>query len=310
MAKRRSPLSGLLWVVAVVAALLVIAEVLTLTGVFSWRSLFSSAEITSSAAPLEGTLEVHYIDVGNADCILLIQGEKTMLIDAGERGDADEILDYLRQEGVQRLDLVIATHAHADHIGSMDRIIKEMPVGQFLMAFMPEGEEPTSAVYTRMLEALADKKIEVTEVLPGDVYSFGAAKVHILGPVNESNDCNAMSVVARVDYGKHRFLFTGDAEEAAEMDILQTGADLKADVLKVGHHGSRTGTCAPFLEAVKPEYAVITCGEGNSYGHPHKPILSALEKAKVKLLRSDLNGNITFVSDGVALLYSCERSVD
>lgn len=298
------------WLLPVLIAVVVIAvsELGAYFGILDWRSLFESANMTASDTSLSGTLEVCFLDVGNADCVILKQGTHAMMIDAGERGDIDEIKAGLNRFDVDRLELVIATHPHADHIGSMAALIREVEIDQFWMSFMPEDETPTTAVYMNMLEALDEKKVPVSEVLPGDTYDLGGARVHILAPINEDDDPNAMSVVTRVDYGDHRFLFTGDAEEEVEQDLLDARADLKADVLKVGHHGSRTGTCDDFLRAVSPAYAVITSGAENAYGHPHKQVLDALEEAQVTTYRSDLNGDVVITSNGNVLMPSCERS--
>ncbi len=290
-------------------ALLLIAEIGTYFGLPNWRELIDGpANLGHSSLP-EGHLDVHFIDVGNADCILVRQDDAAMLIDAGERGDAEEIVSYLRKEKVEKLQLVIATHPHADHIGSMADVIETFEIDNFLMTFMPEEETPTTKVYLDMLEALDAKDVPVTEVLPGDSFALGEAKVEILAPIDEDDDPNAMSVVSRVSFGETAFLFMGDAEKAVEKDILASGRSVKADVLKVGHHGSNTGSTEAFLEAVSPEYAVLTCGAGNSYGHPHEEVLLRLSQHKVSVYRSDVNGTVRFISDGRIVVPSVEKRV-
>jgi beta-lactamase superfamily II metal-dependent hydrolase len=255
-----------------------------------------------SAAPantaVEGELEVHFIDVGNADCTLVRQGDHTLLVDAGERGDGDDILEYLREQGVTKLDLVVATHAHADHIGSMADVLQALPVGRFLLAYMPEEETPTTATYLNMLEALDNKQIPTDEAKPNAVYEIGDARLQVLAPLQESKDTNDMSVVTRLTFGNHVFLFTGDAGTDVEKDMLQAGHTLQADVLKVGHHGSDTSSSEAFLKRVAPNYAMIPCGEGNSYGHPHKEILQRLNALGATIYRSDLHGDVVFTTDG------------
>lgn len=267
-------------------------------GLPSWQEITADWGLNDTAPTAEGVLEVHILDVGNADCILVRQEDKTMLIDAGERGDADIILDYLNAYGVKRLDLVVATHPHADHIGSMADIIRAVEVEQFLIAYMPEEDTPTTAVYLDMLEALYEQDVPVTEAAPRQTYTLGTAKLEVLAPLTEDDDPNAMSVVTRLAFGDNRFLFMGDAESGVEQQMLQAGYALSADVLKVGHHGSNTGTHDAFLNRVDPTYAVLTCGVGNSYGHPHREIVEKLQKADVDTYRSDLHGHIVFTSDG------------
>lgn len=255
----------------------------------------------------EGTLEIHVLDVGNADCILLRSQTQTMLIDAGENNDGDNIVNYLREKQISKLDYVIATHADADHIGGMRAVIQQMELGQFIMAFMPEGFTPTTSTYAKMLEALADKGIKITPAETGSQYALGEASIHILGPAAEFEDKNNMSVVCKVVFGQKKFLFMGDAEKEAENALMQSGVDLTADVLKVGHHGSSSSTTHSLLKAVHPSYALITCGKDNSYGHPHKETIESLQKAGITTYRSDINGTIVLTTDGESIEITTQR---
>lgn len=275
-------------------------------GIPSWEELFVLTDLSASPSSPEGTMEVHVLDVGNADCVLVRQGDMTMLIDAGERGDGDDILKYFQYHGIKKLDVVIATHAHADHVGSMAKLIRKLPVGQMILAFMPQESTPTSATYLDMLEALDECEVPVTEAKPGTAFALGDATVYLLAPLKPSDDANAMSVVSYIVFGDNRFLFMGDAEKDVEEDLLATGWNLSADVLKVGHHGSKTATTNAFLQKVSPTYAVITCQEGNSYGHPHQEVLERLDSRNVKICRTDLLGNMLFLSDGKTVNMSYE----
>ncbi len=279
------------------------------SGIPDWDTLFAGSGFQGASATPGGQLEAHCIDVGNADCILVRQGTAAMLIDAGEKGDADTIIEYLRQQGVERLDVVVATHPHADHIGSMARVIREFPIDTFLLAYMPSSATPTSAVYLAMLQALDEKQVSVRQAQPGDVLPLGEAQVQILAPLEQTSDANNMSVVTRVVFGQRRFLFMGDAETPVEQQLLERGTELSADVLKAGHHGSRTATSAAFLRRVEPTYAVLTCGEGNSYGHPHKETLQVLGQSKVQVYRSDIHGHIVFTTDGKELTVKTQKEV-
>lgn len=275
-------------------------------GIPSWEELFVLTDLSASPSSPEGTMEVHVLDVGNADCVLVRQGDMTMLIDAGERGDSDDILKYFQYHGIKKLDVIIATHAHADHVGSMAKLIRKLPVGQMILAFMPQESTPTSATYLDMLEALDECEVPVTEAKPGTAFALGDATVYLLAPLQPSDDANAMSVVSYIVFGDNRFLFMGDAEKDVEEDLLATGWNLSADVLKVGHHGSKTATTNAFLQKVSPTYAVITCQEGNSYGHPHQEVLERLDSRNVKICRTDLLGNMLFLSDGKTVNMSYE----
>lgn len=293
--------------IVVVALCCILVEYGDELGLPNWQDVLSGVGLSDNAPSAEGTLEVHVIDVGNADALLVRQEDKAMLIDAGERGDGDEILDYLSSRGVERLDLVIATHPHADHIGGMADVIREVEIGEFLIAYMPEEDTPTTAVYLDMLEALVDRDVTVTEAVAGDIYALGTAELTVLAPLTEDDDPNAMSVVTRLSFGENRFLFMGDAEREVERQILQSGRPVSADVLKVGHHGSNTGTHDKFLERVSPDYAILTCGEGNSYGHPHREVVAKLKEASVATYRSDLHGHIVFVSDGKSITVKTQK---
>ncbi len=250
-----------------------------------------------SAPANQNHLTIHIIDVGNADAILIKNGDRSMLIDAGENGDGDDVVAFLRRKGVQSLDYAIATHPDADHIGGMDIVINEIPVAKFIMSIMPTSITPTTKTYIDLLKALDQNNLKITKAVPGKSYMLGNSRFTILGPVTEFNSTNDMSVICRLEFGKQRFLFMGDAEKRAENSLLESNIDLKADFIKLGHHGSDTSSQKEFLKAVNPRYAVICCGAGNRYGHPHVKTLALLKELNISYYRSDLNGNITVISD-------------
>ena len=175
------------------------------------------------------------------------------------------------------------------------------------MAFMPEGYTPTTSTYAGMLEALADKGVKITPAKAGARYSLGDAWVDILGPAGEFEDNNNQSVVCKVTFGSRKFLFMGDAEKEAERALLAAGTDLSADVLKAGHHGSRSSTTAELLEAVQPTYVLLTCGVDNSYGHPHAETVARLKEAGVTIYRSDADGTVVIATDGETLRFQTEK---
>lgn len=250
---------------------------------------------------------MHFLDVGNADCILVRQGDKTMLIDAGEADDQERIPKYLQQHGVQKLDLVIATHPHADHIGAMAAIIEQYPIGRFVMSFMTDEATPTTRVYTKMLEALDSQNVTVDEAVPGTVYELGTARLQILAPFEAVDEANDVSVVCRLSFGNRAFVFTGDTGKGVEKQMLDSTYTLRADVLKLSHHGSNSGNSERFLYEVNPQYAVITCGEGNSYGHPHQEVVNRLQRQNIRSYRSDIHGAIVFTTDGDSLTVETEK---
>ena len=245
---------------------LIIAVLLSVSGI---RSYFSSS------VP-DAPFTVHFIDVGQADAALVLCDGASMLIDGGNREDSDLIATYLRKQNVTYLDYVVCSHAHEDHVGGLSGALATVKAGT---VFAPKTEADTK-VYRNFKTKVREQGLTITNPAPGDSVSLGTAKVDFLGPVTENADeMNDTSIVLKITYGETSFLFTGDAEREAELSILDTGADVSATVLKVGHHGSSSSTSYPFLREVNPEIAVISAGENNDYGHPHKEVLSRLSDA-------------------------------
>lgn len=263
----------------------------------------------------DADLEIHFIDVGQGDCSLIKWEGAAMLIDCGEKEQSEAVLKYLKKQGVKKLDYIIATHPHSDHIGGMGEIISEMEAGKVIAPRMSAEMTPTTKTYERFLQALKDKSLKLTAAKPGTEYRLGEAgedgksppKFEVLAPVEDYDDLNNYSVVIRLTYGSTSYLFTGDAEKEAELDILQSGRDVDSDVLKMGHHGSSTSSCEEFYEAVSPEICVIQCGEGNSYGHPHKETMETAEASGAKIYRNDTDGTVIVYSDGDEIFVKTEK---
>lgn len=291
---------------------------------FSSYLEFGDKEVPASAVnsfiDKDADLEIHFIDVGQGDCSLIKWEGAAVLIDCGERDYADTVLKYLKKQDVEKLDIIIATHPHSDHIGAMGDVISEIGAERVIAPKVAADMTPTTKTYERFLTALKDRALKLTAAKPGTVYELTGRtaasvekqppKLEILAPLADYDDLNDYSVVVRLTYGNTSYLFTGDAEARAEKDILNSGADVSADVLKAGHHGSSTSTSEKFLEAVSPEICVIQCGEGNSYGHPHAEVLERLESRGIKYFRSDSSGTVTVYSDGEEIFVTAEKSGD
>ena len=258
--------------------------------------------------PVEGLLEVTFLDVGQGDSILLRTREQNILIDAGEVEYGQTVVDDLADYGVEELDLVIATHMHSDHMGGMAAVVEALPVDTFVMTALPDSMVPTTRVYENLLTALEESPETAVEAAePGAVYDLGGGvTLTILGPLTDYDDLNLTSVVCRVTPGARSFLFTGDMEREAEQDLLEAGADLDADVLKVGHHGASTSSTEDFLAAVSPAASVIEVGTGNSYGHPTGQTLERLQSYG-PIYRTDLDGAVVVATDGVSLTVTTEN---
>ena len=254
--------------------------------------------------PVDSTFSVKFIDVGQADAALVECDGHYMLIDGGNKGDSDLIYTVLKNNNVQYLDIVVGTHAHEDHIGGLP--------GAFSYASANLTLCPVDSYDSKAFEDFSNYAGQKGNgiVIPavGDTYSLGSAEITILG-LNAGSDTNNSSIVLSIQYGETTFLFTGDAEREAEQVILESGVDLSATVLKVGHHGSDTSTSYPFLREIMPAYAVISVGKDNSYGHPMDETLSRLRDAEVKIFRTDLQGDIVFTSDGNAISVATDRMV-
>ena len=237
----------------------------------TWNDIYTSAGIKDSNE--SRPLTVSYIDVGQGDSILIKTESNAVLIDAGNNGDGSKILSYMKSLGVSKLDYVVATHPHSDHIGGMDEVLSGIEVKNVMMTRLPSSLVPTTKSYKDLLNAVIASKAKVVTAEAGSKFSVGDMNFTVLAPIGDSDSLNNSSIVLKLNYGSTSFLFEGDAEQESEQKILKSGADVKADVLKVGHHGSRTATSDEYLKAVSPKYAVISCGKNNDYGHPHKETL-------------------------------------
>lgn len=236
-----------------------------------------------------GELKVHFIDVGQGDSILIQQDDKNMLIDTGPYAKADAAVSYLKKQNIKKLDYLVLTHPHEDHIGGAGTIINNFDIGT---VYMPKVTANTPS-YKITINVMKRKGLKAGEISPGLSFKLGQADCIILGPINPiPGDLNTYSIVIKLTFGSNKFLFTGDAQYSNEDDMIKSGFDLTADVLKVGHHGSYTSTTKNFLSIVNPKYAVISCGKGNDYGHPHKETLNKLKEKNIRFFRTDEDGTV------------------
>ncbi len=243
---------------------------------------------------VEAPFEMHFIDVGQALSVLVECDGQYMLYDGGNVDDGSLIVSYLQSQGVEQLEYVFCSHAHEDHVGGLAAALAYFPAYH---VYSPVTEASTKC-FKDFVKYTQQQGLQVEVPAVGTTWPLGGATVTMVGPVAQYSDTNDTSIVLRIEYGSTSFLLTGDMEKTAETDLVNSGVNLRADVLQVGHHGSSTSTGYLFLNSVLPEMAVISCGVNNKYGHPHEETLSILRDAGVDVYRTDLQGTITIGSDG------------
>ncbi len=260
----------------------------------------SNSEITYSP---DGKMHVYYLDVGQADSIFIVLPDgENMLIDAGNKENGEQICNTIRKMGFDKIDTLIATHPHADHIGGMETVVRALDIGRIYMT----NAISNTATYEKLLLAIKEKEYKISTARAGvEIIKNEDVTAEFVAPVADSyEDTNNYSAMVKLTHGENVFMFTGDGEKKAE-DLIRT--NIKCDVLKVGHHGSDSSTSKNFLKKTEPKYAVISCGEGNDYGHPHSKVLDRLAERNIKVFRTDINGTIEAVSDGASITFNTEK---
>lgn len=259
---------------------------------------------TQPEQPASSGLQVHFIDVGQADAILVLCDGAAMLIDGGNSADSNTVYSYLKRHGIDYLDYIINTHAHEDHVGGLSGALNYAKVGT---AYAPVTSYNSNA-FRNFVKYLNNQGKSITVPTAGTGFALGGADCRILAVNTDSGDPNNTSIVLRLTYGSTSFLFTGDAEREVEQWLCDSGQNLKSTVLKVGHHGSSTSSSYQFIRDVYPDYAVICVGSDNTYGHPHDQVLSRLRDADVTLYRTDMHGDIICYSDGSSVRFSTAKN--
>ena len=249
-------------------------------------------------------MEVHFIDVGQGDATLIKADGHAMLIDAGENEKGIVIQNYLQKQGVEQLDYLILSHTDSDHIGGADVIISKFPINRIFLSDYKKDNK----TYRDLMDSMKYKHYTFTTPKVGEEFQLGGATFTVIAPNAAYEDPNNTSLSLILDYGNRSFLFSGDCEEEAERDLLNNGIRLDVDVYQVGHHGSRSSSSEEFLDEMTPAYAVISCAEGNCYGHPHAQTLNYLRKRKIKVFRTDEQGSIIAYTDGKDLKWNCSPS--
>ena len=260
--------------------LLIGVSLVSLVGCKSIESVKSNNTLVE-VLEVSGIMEIDYFDVAQADAALIQVNGKSMLIDAGTNDTKDEFVKMIKDEGIAKIDYVVGTHPHEDHIGGLDKVIDNFEVGDIIIP----GVEHTTKTFESLVKSAAKKEKKIKKAIPGMEIDLGeGTKVEVFSPgKDEYKDLNNYSPIIKITYGENTFLFTGDAEKEVEKEVINGGNDLKSDVLKVGHHGSTSSTTEEFLELVNPEIAIISVGKENTYGHPEKEVLDRSKSRDIKI---------------------------
>ncbi len=299
MAKRRSKGGKLpLWLVLIVA---VVMLALKFVPDNFWNSAYDKAGVGEGVSQISG-MSVHFLDVGQGDCTIIQSKDGVILIDSGEEDKAQTVINYLNNLGVESLDYCIVTHPHSDHMGSMSKVISEFSVEKLIMPELSEINIPTTRLYEKFLLSAEENAQEIIPAEAGLTYSLGEIEMSVLGPCDQDEDLNNMSVVTKIEYGSASFLVTGDCSFNEEDDIMDNYYnELSCNVLKVGHHGSSGSTSVDWLEAIEPDFSVISVGADNSYGHPTKRVLDDIEDFGSTIYITENDGTVVFDTDGKSI---------
>lgn len=255
----------------------------------------------------EGEMVIHFLDIDQGLCILVQSEGENLIYDGGDKKTADEVVAYLKEQGVETIDYLISSHYDSDHVSGLINCLENFDV-EYVISSDYVHESKT---YENFIAAVEAKGLTPNHPAVGETFTFGNGGFTILAPETiDEDDSNANSVAIKLVNGNHSFIITGDAEMKNEAEMCETGIDLECDILVPGHHGSATATSWDFLEATLPEYAVISCGQDNSYGHPHEETMEKLESANVQVFRTDIQGTIVATSDGTNLTWSQEPCND
>lgn len=293
-------------VITIIAIVLTAFYALDKNGILSYNSILTSLGLKDLPVA-SGEVSVHYIDVGQGDCELIMSGDKVVLIDSGERDCGQTVVNYLNKQNITKIDYVIGTHPHSDHIGGLSDVINNFEIGKIYMPKVPDDLVPTSSTYTKLLETIQNNNLKISTCKFGEIIQIDECQLIMYPPLGDYDNLNDYSIMCKLVHGNNNFLFTGDAEKAEENDLIGSGVDISADVLKVGHHGSSTSSSKDFLKKVNPSICVISVGDDNSYNHPNSKVVDRLNEYTDCVFRTDLVGTVVMISDNDGIRYTLEK---
>lgn len=267
-------------------------------GIFTWSDLNNATGALDGPVNPDSSFSVYYLDVGQGDCTIIKSNDTVMMIDTSTEARTDDIYEAMQSLNLEKIDYLVITHQHDDHMGSATNILNRYEVKNIIMPKLSDINMVTTFAYEELLQTIANKQVNAIPATVGSNFMLGDANVTIFSPSQQDEDLNNMSIVLKVVYGETSFLFQGDAERKVENQLLSSDFDLSADVIKLGHHGSNTSSTDKYLKAVNPQYAIISCAADNSYGHPHNEVINRLKKYNIDFYITALTGDITITSDG------------
>ncbi len=294
-----------------VVLLLFIASIsitlLEILGITNWHTVNNELGGIHGVKPAESEFAVYYLDVGQSDCSVIVSNDEVMVIDTGSYPRYNHIVETLYSLNIDKIDYLVITHPHSDHYGGAERLLDKFSIYNIIIPSVSFEHNVENEALCRLFNIVAEKGVNPISAQTIEKFNLGGSTVEVLAPFKSYNELNNMSVVLKVTYGETSFLFQGDAEEMVEKDLIEANVDLSANVLKVGHHGSKTSTTDAYLNAVKPELAIISCGEENTYGHPRVTVIDNLEKNHIKHYITAINGDIVVESDGTEIKVNCSK---
>lgn len=275
--------------------------------IISASDFYSNFGIIDDIEKSSSDFTIYYLDVGQSDCSIIVCNDEVMMIDTGTLNHNIKIRGALLALGIDEIDYLVVTHPHDDHMGNAAEIIKKYNVKNIIMPKIVDNGQIETQTYDHLINSIAKYNVNPMTAKFGYKIYLGNASIDFLAPFNQENDLNNMSIVLKVSYGDTAFLFQGDAESGVENKIINTGADISADVIKVGHHGSSTSTSEKYINNVNPSIAIVSCGADNSYKHPNKQIIDVLDNCDIETYITAYNGNIMITSDGQKIDIICEN---
>ena len=284
-----------------------IFSLLNLFGVTSWNKLFNSLGVINTVQEQDSNFAVYCLDVGQSDCTIVKCDDKVMIIDTGTMNQLYKIRTALFALGIDNINYLVVTHQHDDHMSGAAELIEHYDVSNILMPKLSDANYVDSLTYSNLIKSISDKNINPIAVSAGDTFKLGSSIVEIFSPATQDNELNNMSVVLKITYGYTKFLFQGDSETSVEKQILNSNFDISADLIKLGHHGSKTSSFSPYLDAVNPQYAVISCNSDNNYGHPNLQVMETLAEKNITPYITSLSGNIIATSDGKEIVITSSK---